>query len=152
MLFRLLKRSQLIMFDRLIWAGWSSEDVNVCVSSGGFLTSSASGVSFASIVGWSRGHSSEKQRKDSPFHQIELSTNSIPVIPREGKSGIYVTRAMSPILLSCQLTNLVHSVSDVLFLRLFISNPAKYGSGFYPINNWINLLCKQVNNCRHKSC
>ena len=31
--------------------GCSSEDVNACVSSGGFLTSSACAVSFASIVG-----------------------------------------------------------------------------------------------------
>ena len=51
---------------------------------------------------------------------------------------------MSPISFACQLTNLVHSVSDVLFPRLFVSNPAKYGSGIYPINNLVDLLRKGV--------
>ena len=154
MIFSLLKWSQLIMFNRLILAGYSSEDVNTCVSLGGFLMSSASAMSSALIVGWSRSQfSSEEQWKSSRSHHIELSTILFLVKPCEDKSlGFIFPGAMSPISFACQLTNLIYSVSDVLFPRLFISNPAKYGSWIYPINHLVNLLFKWFNDCRHKSC
>ena len=111
MLFSLLKWSQLIMFDRLILTGYSSEDVNTCLSLGGFLMSSASAMSSALIVGWSRSQfSSEEQWKSSRFHHIELSTILFLVKPCEGKSvGFIFPGAMSPISFACQLTNLIHT-------------------------------------------